>query len=426
MKHQFSILLILLLYNAFGQQKIITDDIDHFWEAYDKISHTKDSAAQYKYLDDLYISRASAGLESLMRVRRYTAKTYVDAINNYPLFWNSIRQNTFKSKALGKEISAGIEKLKRIYPDLKPSTIYFAIGVFRTNGTVDGNKVLIGSEMALSDKSVNTQELPEHPKEFNRLYTPINEIELLCAHEYVHTQQKPFVDNLLSYCLYEGIAEFVSTTALGKKSNTPAVAYGKENSAKVRAKFEEDVFIPARTFNWLWSENTIFGYRDLGYAVGFQIAEKYYSRAKNKKKAIKDLIELDYGNEAQVEQLVDRSAYLSRPLSGIFEEFEKSRPFVTGVGPFENGSTRADPKTTTVTITFSQPMDANSRGFDYGPLGEDNVLSVREVIGFSDDRKSFSYKVQLEPKKRYQCLVTNRFTANGIPLKPYLIDITTE
>lgn len=426
MKHPLSILFILLLCNAFGQQKIITADIDHFWEAYDKISQAKDSAAQYKYLNDLYISKASAGLESLMRVRRYTAKTYVDAINNYPMFWNSIRQNTFKSKTLGTEINAAVEKLRKIYPDLKPSTIYFAIGVFRTNGTIDGNKILIGSEMALSDKSVNTQELPEHPKEFNRLYTPIDDIELLCTHEYVHTQQKPFVDNLLSYCLYEGIAEFVSTTAIGKKSNIPAVAYGKENYAKVRDKFEEDVFVPARTFNWLWSESTVFGYRDLGYAVGFQVAEKYYNRAKDKKKAVKDLVELDYSNETQVEQLLDRSGYLSEPLSAIFEEFEKSRPFVTGLGPFENGSTNADPETTTVTIHFSQPMDANSRGFDYGPLGENHVLRVREVIGFSEDRKSFSYKVQLESKKRYQCLVTNHFTANGIPLKPYLIDITTE
>ncbi|TXD64457.1 hypothetical protein [Polaribacter glomeratus] len=36
-------------------QNIITSDIANFWNAYDKITNTKDSLLQYKYLDSLYI-----------------------------------------------------------------------------------------------------------------------------------------------------------------------------------------------------------------------------------------------------------------------------------------------------------------------------------------------------------------------------------
>lgn len=424
MKHLIRFLLLLSLLKASAQQTIITADIDHFWEAFDEISQTKDSVEQHQLLNDLYISKATDGLQSLLRVRRYTPKMYIDAINNYPKFWHSIRKNTFQSKKIGKEINLEISKLQKIYPDLKPVPIYFAIGVFRTNGTIDGPKVLIGSEMALSDKSVITDELPEHPKQFNKMYTPINDIGLLCTHEYVHTQQKPLAHNLLSYCLYEGIAEFVSTLATEKSSNTPAVAFGKANLNRVRDQFEADVFIPSKTYQWLWSENTIFGQRDLGYSVGFEVAQNYYNKAADKSKAIKDMIEIDYSNEIEIETFVDQSGYLSQPITALFEHFEKSRPYVTRVSPFED-SQNISADTETVTIHFSKPMDRINRGFEFGPLGEDHVLRVQEIIGFAPDRKSFSYKVQLEPKKRYQCVVSNRFTSDGIPLKPYLIDITT-
>ncbi len=428
MKHFLaSILLSLSFCTVSAQvQKIITTDIDNFWVAFDQITRTSDSAEQYRYLQELYLDQGTEGLKDLMEVRRYSVKGYVDAIRAYPLFWNSIRANTFKSKMLSGDIETSIEKLKQLYPALTPSTIYFSIGLFRTNGTIRHNRILIGSEMALSDKEVDVSELPEHPKEFNTLYTPINDIGLLCTHEYVHTQQKELVHNLLSYCIYEGVAEFISTLATGKNSYITAVEYGRQNYPEVRRKFEQDLFIPSRTFNWLWSSNKIFGQRDLGYSVGFEMAERFYNNAKNKPAAVAEMINLDFSNEKAVEKFVDQSGYLSKPLKILYKDFEKSRPKVVGIRQFKNGE-RVDPNTTTITLIFSEPMDPNTRGFDFGPLGEENVLRVQNVIGFSDDRKTFTYEVRLQPAKRYQSVVSNKFVSSvGIPLKPYLIDIMTK
>ena len=82
------ILLLLLsltiVINSFGQankQQFVSTDIDNFWHAYDKISSTKDSVAQYNYLKELYIGKGSIGLKSLVEVRGYTNKEYIDAIN---------------------------------------------------------------------------------------------------------------------------------------------------------------------------------------------------------------------------------------------------------------------------------------------------------------------------------------------------------
>ena len=71
-------------------------------------------------------------------------------------------------------------------------------------------------------------------------------------------------------------------------------------------------------------------------------------------------------------------------------------------------------------------MDKNHRGFDYGPLGESNVLRVKSVIGFSEDGKSFTFEVELKPNQRYQSLVASTFRSiEGNPLKPFLIDFQT-
>lgn len=243
----------------------------------------------------------------------------------------------------------------------------------------------------------------------------------------MYTQQSALVDNLLTYCLYEGIAEFVSTHALGVPSKTPSVAFGKKNEVRVKKKFEEDIFISQNTYNWIWGENrNELEERDLGYYIGYAICESYYKQAADKALAIKEMIELDYSNEAQVEAFVDASAFLSVPIQELYDSYEASRPNVLSTDPAILGNENVSPQLSKITLNFSTVMDKESRGFDFGPLGEENVLRVRKVLGFSEDGRSFSFEVSLKPNKQYQSLVTNRFVSvNGTPLKPFLIDFKT-
>lgn len=433
MKKLFYVLAFLIIsHNLFSQdfqQSIITTDVDNFWMAFDKITTTADSATQYKYLQELYINKGTEGLKNIMQVRRYTAQEYINAINNYPKFWHSIRANTLKSKQFGQDVENGVDQLRKVYSELNPATIYFTIGIFRTGGTIFNNNVLIGSETALTGKNVDVSEFPES---FNYYKTyvqedPIQNITLLIVHEYVHTQQKPFVDNLLSYCLYEGVAEFVSTQATAKASTTPAIQFGQSNENLVKSKFEEEMFLMDKIYDWIWGNNTNeLKVRDLGYYIGYEICQRYYTMAKDKNQAIKEMIELDFSNEEAIEKFVDGTDFFSAPLQVLYENFEAKRPSVTGIEQFKNGSQDIDPDLTRITLHFSAPMNKNYRGFDYGPLGESNVLRVENVIGFSEDGKSFTFEVALKPNQKYQSLITNRFrSVDGIPLKAYLIDIKT-
>lgn len=409
------------------KQVFISSDIDNFWKAYDKIISTTDSASQYKFLQELYLNKASLGLKGIIEVRNYSEKEFIDWITKYPKFWASIKPNTLKVKSLYPSINADIQKLKKVYPELKHSSIYFTMGAFRSGGTIQGQKVLIGSELSLADKSTFVEELPAWRQPFYKIQNPLSEIALLCTHEYVHTQQKDIVENLILMCLYEGVAEFISCHATGKKSAAPAIEFGKANRDKVVEKFVSDLFLMSNDFNWVYGENrNELKVRDLGYYIGYEICERYYTLAKDKSKAIKELIELDFTNEKAVERIVDTTHLLPKSLGELYTDYEKQRPTVIGIIPFQNGSQNIKPGMTKITVQFSEPLVRYNTGVDFGPLGQDYFPKMNPDRYFSEDGRSWTFEADLKPNKHYQILISNNFRKeNGVRLKPYLIDFKT-
>lgn len=428
-----SFLALLLSSSLFGQAPnslVISDDIGRFWTAYDSITTTTDSTEQVAYLEQYFLGKATPGLRSFMEARRYDVGSYIEAINAYPRFWSSVRENTLKSSVYAEEIIAGVAKLKALYPELKPAEIYFTIGALMSGGTTLDDRVLIGAEIAMADENTVSSEFPEWFQESLRNYfasNPINELTFLNVHEYVHTQQSAAGGyDLLSQCLYEGVAEFVAEKALDKASLAPCIAYGKANDDKLKARFEMQLFSPNYD-EWLYNNtDNPFNMRDLGYYVGHAICAKYYAASPDKIKAIKELIELNYADSSSIELFVEKTGYFTKPMSVLHSELEQARPHVVKVVEFANGAMDVDPTITHMTIEFSEAMDPKFRSFDYGPLGEENVLRVTEFIGLSEDGRTVDLAIELHPEKELQLLVAPGFrNLNGQHLVPYLIDIRT-
>ncbi|MDP2684470.1 MAG: hypothetical protein Q8P20_05440, partial [bacterium] len=317
-----------------SNQNIITSDIDNYWIAYDKITSTKDTIQQAEFLSTLFLDKASVGQKSMILARNYSEKEYLYAINNFSKFWSSIRKNTYQAKTVSKELELGIEKLNSIYPELKPAKIYFTIGALRSNGTTMDSLVLIGSELAFANKNTPTEEFPEYLAHLRSFFDsePSKNIVFLNIHEYIHTQQKTTIgNNLLAQTVLEGVAEFVAEKTLNTKSPNPQIQFGSENDAKIKAKFEIEMFSP-NISNWIWnSADNEFGMRDLAYYVGYKICVNYYNTATDKQQAIKEMIQLDYNNEIELIKFVEKSGYFSKPLIVYKEAFENSRPNVIGL-----------------------------------------------------------------------------------------------
>lgn len=428
MKQLLTISSFFLTFILSGQsaQNVITSDIDNFWIAHDRIKSTTDSVQQYKYINE-FLSTGTPGLNAMQQARRYDDKEYINAIKKYPKFWESVRANTYKAKEVAPEIEKGIILLKKLYPDLKPAKIYFTIGALRSNGTTINDMVLIGTELAMANENTTSSEftnsLTHLPSFFKS--NPADGIVFLNLHEYIHTQQKTTTgNNLLAQCIIEGAAEFTATLAMGQ-SPTTAVTFGRKNAKRVRDKFSEDMFNPIVFYNWLWGgTDNEFNTRDLGYYTGYAICEKYYSKASDKKAALKEIIELDYNDTDKLEQFVDKSGYFEKPVKHYKAVFESKRPIITSIS-YGNPQQKIKAGPVKITVTFSLPMNKNSRNFELGPLGENNLLKLKKAE-FSTDGRSMSLEANTEAGKQYQLELGYQFRSmDNLPLKPYLIDFTT-
>ncbi len=295
-------------------QAVSDQDIARFWQAFDAINATTDPNERLRLIQTVYIDPGTPGLKALMAARRYTAQQYVDAIVRWPRFWRSVRPLTARSRQAVAGLTDDVAGFRRLYPELRPASITYAIGVLRTGGTTTGDMVLIGSELALGDETVDVSELPEPLRARLGVFfasRPFANNAQNNIHEYVHTQQQETQGSLAQQVLREGVAELVAELITHRKPALPVYTYGPQHDAAIRQRFLAEM--RGQDYdNWLWnSANNPFGVSDMGYYVGYRIARNYYDAARDKRRAVRDLIELRYDDPAAVQALIDRSGYLT-------------------------------------------------------------------------------------------------------------------
>jgi len=86
------------------------------------------------------------------------------------------------------------------------------------------------------------------------------------------------------------------------------MTYGKANEQSVWASFQKEMLRKDRK-NWLYNGTSApNGHADLGYFVGYAICKSYYDKQKDKQDALKEIIELNYG-EKKVVEFLKKSGY---------------------------------------------------------------------------------------------------------------------
>jgi hypothetical protein len=284
--------LLFLPIISFSQNnyKIETTDIDNFWKAYDYLENAETKADSIKIIQEFYIDKATEEFKEFIRVRNFTSEEYVLKLSLYPKFWKSIRSKTLNIKTRKKEIEIIFEKFERVLPNFKKPKVCFAIGCLRTGGTVSKELILIGSEIASADATVDKSELSSW---LQSIIGKTGDINGMIAHETIHTQQINVKKlNLLTGVMNEGIADFITYKIFEENINKESFAFGVDNECKLRKEFITDLKNNPKDYSkWLYSGNKS-GERpaDLGYYIGFKIAQEYYETQTDKRKALNELL----------------------------------------------------------------------------------------------------------------------------------------
>ncbi|HEX8612089.1 MAG TPA: DUF2268 domain-containing putative Zn-dependent protease [Telluria sp.] len=266
--------------------RFITSDIERFWTVYDKLDGAADPAA---LLEREYLDGGSAGLHGFVHMRINSGASLYRRIGKHAQYYRAIRANTLRAASFEPLIRADMRRFKALYPEAMFPDIYFVIGRLTAGGTASSDGLLIGTEMYGRGPGVPTSELDAWLLAGT---STIDTLPAIVTHELMHFQQRLDPATLLGHAIKEGACDFLASLVTKGKFNETIYRYGYANEAQLKKEFL--AAMDGTDFKrWLYS-GAPEGERpaDLGYFMGFRIAEAYYNKAKDKHQAIVDILHI--------------------------------------------------------------------------------------------------------------------------------------
>jgi hypothetical protein len=287
--------ILVLFGNVFAQAttntnpdaaKFVTSDINLFWAAYDKAKPENDLIV---YRDE-YLKKGSVGLQEFTRLRIGSSCGLVNSISASPKYYAALREYSLRVAAYEKQTRASFHKLKEIYPEAVFPDVYFVIGRMTSAGTLSDKGLLIGVDMFGKNADAPVDELGAWHK---AVVSSVDRLPFIVAHELIHYEQKNAEDgSLLARSIGEGVPDFVAELIAGDTINPHLHKYANPIEKDLWLEFKKEMS-GKNVSNWLYQGDQAKDKpADLGYWMGYKIAESYYKNAKDKKQAIKDMLEI--------------------------------------------------------------------------------------------------------------------------------------
>ena len=188
---------------------------------------------------------------------------------------------------------SAFEKFKSIYPEAVFPNVYFLVGVTSSGGTTGPSGLLIGTEMYGKTAKTPMDELSAW---LRAVLSAVDNVPAIVAHESCHYNQHynsaPDQRHLLGKSLQEGSCDTIGELISGRNINEHLKIYGKTHDDEIWRDFEADMYKPDYS-KWMYNAaNAKDRPADLGYYVGYEITMAYYRNAKDKRKAVHDILNI--------------------------------------------------------------------------------------------------------------------------------------
>jgi hypothetical protein len=258
--------------------RLVTSDVTNFW---DVLEHANDEDLE-ELLQRDYLDRGTVGLHDFIPGRILSAGQLARRIRTGRADYEAARANSLKVIEATPAIRAAFKRFKELYPQAIFPDVYFVIGRFNSGGTASENGLLIGAEMA-DPESVHG----------------------IIAHELTHFQQVHLKERptLLQQAFREGSADFMQEMVTGVRANQRAQDYGRKHEHELWVEFRQQMAQQDYS-GWMYSDATSDRPKDLGYFIGYRIAEAFYNHASDKRAAIRDIV-----RAANVPKILSKSGY---------------------------------------------------------------------------------------------------------------------
>jgi hypothetical protein len=272
------------------QAEIVTTDVDNFWKAFDDAAKVPADQRTAIYEKE-YFDLGSQGLRDYVSLRPFTPEKFTDHVEQSRAYYTEIRP--YIGQVVGQKpvIEAGFKRLKALYPDIKfPAHMYFIVGPQRALGLSSHNGILFAAEMLATP--------PGTPYVYNQA-TPVI-VPFVAVHETIHFNQIFDTETadkltLLQATINEGTADFIASLVVQEpdvRQMTDRWQYGCAHEAELAARLagEEDA---SKLQPWMYDHSPDTGWPpDMGYWLGYRIAQTYYHQATDKTAALRALLQV--------------------------------------------------------------------------------------------------------------------------------------
>jgi hypothetical protein len=265
--------------------KFVTSDIELFWKAYDK-AKPENNLIVYR---DEYLKKGSDGLKEFTKLRIGSSCGLVNSIDASPKYYAALREPSLKIASYESKMRESFRKLKEIYPAAIFPDVYFLIGRMSSAGTLNEKGLFIGVDMFGKNANAPLDELGAWHK---AVVSSVNRIPYIVAHESIHYQQNggANAETLLARAINEGAADFIGELIAGGNINPHLHEYGNPREKELWLEFQKEMNGKS-VANWLYQgDDAKDKPADLGYYMGYKIAESYYKNAADKKQAVRDIL----------------------------------------------------------------------------------------------------------------------------------------
>ena len=261
-----------------SRPSIEIEDVSRFYRVYDA-AHGHPTAAQ---LQHDYLDPGSDGLHTFAKVRGISGTRIEEALNQHPDLYSSARRCMAVPPRVRRRLQVALHTFGRLYPEARFPPVTIAVGRGKPVGVGSpASGVQIGLEALCATDWLN-------PNIEDRFVHVI-------SHEYAHTQQAPaLVDDdhptVLEGSLVEGAAEFTAELISGEVaySGFRTSTAGHEGEIETAFLADQDT---TDLSSWL-NNGTPEKPGDLGYWVGYRIVKSYYIHAANKRRALREILEM--------------------------------------------------------------------------------------------------------------------------------------
>lgn len=266
---------------------LVTADLERFWEAFDEGT---DAAT----LQRQYLGRGTPQLRAFLERRIGSAEKLSSTVTRNRAYYASIRENTRRlaTPEFEARLRGAFTNVKALDPEAVFPPTALLIGRMNSGGTTSRAAILIGLELFTAAPDSPRDTFDDFERAATRAATDL--VVPLIAHEHVHILQQlhgqPSSGTLLEQCVSEGMADFIGEKVGGAVVGGEMYEWARAREAQLWAEFQQEQG-GTDISRWLYNQGKDPNRPgDLGYFIGYRIAQAYTKRVGDDALAVQQLV----------------------------------------------------------------------------------------------------------------------------------------